>query len=153
MTSVQESSFLELIVNNFEFVGEHKGGYTPFKLEITKTLKYEQENLLVLYVDSHEREEILPFGFMVDYLTYGGIYKEGRLEYVNEISNDLLIGNFYPAKELYPLLPHAPVIEDIYIGNKIHDNENFNRCFKGILKIELKNHTKEIVCMILFFIG
>ena len=78
-------SYAKIFVNG-EFVGEHKGGYTPFKLDITKTLKYEQENLLVLYVDSHEREEIPPFGFMVDYLTYGGIYREVRLEYVNEIS-------------------------------------------------------------------
>lgn len=78
-------AYAKIFVNG-EFVGEHKGGYTPFKLDITKALKYGQENLLVIYVDSHEREEIPPFGFVVDYLTYGGIYREVRIAYVNEIA-------------------------------------------------------------------
>ncbi|HPR94879.1 MAG TPA: glycoside hydrolase family 2 TIM barrel-domain containing protein [Thermotogota bacterium] len=70
---------------NGKFAGEHKGGYTPFKLEISEFVLYDEENSITVYVDSRERKEIPPFGFVIDYLTYGGIYREARLEYCNDV--------------------------------------------------------------------
>ena len=66
---------------NGEFVGEHKGGYTAFRFDITDRVK-KKGNVLVVRVDSTEREEIPPFGNVVDYLCFGGIYREVWLEYV-----------------------------------------------------------------------
>ncbi len=63
---------------------EHKGGYTPFSVDITEYLN-ENEPLLIVHVDSTERPDIPPFGFVVDYLTYGGIYREVQLEIKNKI--------------------------------------------------------------------
>lgn len=60
---------------------EHKGGYTPFSLDITDHL-IEGDNLLVVHVDSTERPDIPPFGYVVDYLAFGGIYREVWLRYV-----------------------------------------------------------------------
>ena len=60
---------------------EHKGGYTPFSLDITDHL-IEGDNLLVVHVDSTERSDIPPFGYVVDYLAFGGIYREVWLRYV-----------------------------------------------------------------------
>lgn len=57
-------------------VGGHEGGYTPFTVEITDAVQYGKENVLVVEVDSTEQESIPPFGKVVDYLTYGGIYRE-----------------------------------------------------------------------------
>lgn len=37
------------------------------------------ENWLTVKVDSTEREDIPPFGYLVDYLGYGGIYREVEL--------------------------------------------------------------------------
>ncbi len=67
---------------NGEFVGENKGGYNDFSFEITKIVSRAGDNVLAVEVDSTERKDIPPFGDMVDYLTFGGIYREVRLRIV-----------------------------------------------------------------------
>jgi beta-galactosidase len=57
-------------------VGSHSGGYTPFSVELTDALDRGGRNRLVIRVDSTERPDIPPFGYVVDYLCYGGIYRE-----------------------------------------------------------------------------
>ena len=54
----------------------HKGGYTPFSVEITGRARCDGTDLLVLHVDSTERSDTPPFGHVVDYLCYGGVYRE-----------------------------------------------------------------------------
>jgi len=62
---------------NGQFVGEHKGGYTPFSVRVDEVYDFNSEvNDLTVIVDSSEREDIPPFGGQIDYLTYGGIYRE-----------------------------------------------------------------------------
>ena len=63
-------------------LGEYKGGYTPFSFELTKNLDFEGENVLAVDVDSTERADIPPFGYEIDYLTFGGIYREVSLRIV-----------------------------------------------------------------------
>ena len=63
-------------------VGEYKGGYTPFSFELTPHLDFEGENVLVVHLDSSERPDIPPFGYEIDYLTFGGIYREVSLRLV-----------------------------------------------------------------------
>ncbi len=65
---------------NGKRAGEHKGGYTGFEIEITDLVDREGENLLTLQLDSHEDPSIPPFGFVIDYLTYSGLYREVWLE-------------------------------------------------------------------------
>ena len=67
---------------NGERLGEYKGGFTPFSFELTSHLKPNAPNLLAVQVDSTERADIPPFGFEVDYLTFGGIYREVSLRVV-----------------------------------------------------------------------
>ena len=67
---------------NGQFVGEHKGGYTPFSVELTDVLSYDGNNELTVVVDSTERPDTPPFGGTIDYLTYGGIYREVQLRVV-----------------------------------------------------------------------
>lgn len=61
---------------NAELAGEHKGGYTAFSIEITKFVNFNDENEITVVVDSTERADTPPFGGQIDYLTYGGIYRE-----------------------------------------------------------------------------
>lgn len=68
-----------IVYLNGKKIGSHKGGYTPFKIEVTDTILRDKSNRLTVYVDSNEREEIPPFGFVIDYLCYGGIYREVNL--------------------------------------------------------------------------
>lgn len=65
----------KLYINN-KFVGEYKGGYIPHQIEITDFVVRGQNNHLLVEVDSTEREDIPPFGYVIDYLTFGGIYRD-----------------------------------------------------------------------------
>src|SRR5215471_7264316 len=67
---------------NGEKLGEYKGGYTPFSFELTPHVKWDQENLLAVELDSSERPDIPPFGGSIDYLTFGGIYRDVWLRIV-----------------------------------------------------------------------
>ena len=59
---------------NGEKVGEHHCGYTAFTMDISGVLRYGEKNILVVKVDSREDLNIPPFGYVIDYMTYGGIY-------------------------------------------------------------------------------
>jgi beta-galactosidase len=63
-------------------LGEYKGGYTPFSFDLTPHVDFVGENVLVVDVDSRERADIPPFGYQIDYLTFGGIYREVALRIV-----------------------------------------------------------------------
>lgn len=67
---------------NGQRLGEYKGGYTPFSFELTPHVDFVGENVLVVDVDSTERPDIPPFGYEIDYLTFGGIYREVSLRVV-----------------------------------------------------------------------
>jgi beta-galactosidase len=70
-----------LSINGHTFP-EHPGGYTPFAFDITDYLHERGENLLAVRLDSTERLDIPPFGHVVDYLAFGGIYRDVWLRYV-----------------------------------------------------------------------
>lgn len=58
----------------------HKGGYTGFSVELTDFVQFKKEVLLAIKVDSREQQNIPPFGHVIDYMTYGGLYREVWLE-------------------------------------------------------------------------
>ena len=67
---------------NGQRLGEYKGGYTPFSFELTPHVDWDRENVLAVELDSTERADIPPFGGSIDYLTFGGIYREVSLRLV-----------------------------------------------------------------------
>ena len=68
-----------VFVNGKE-LASHRCGYTAFRVEITDAVTLGEENLLAVRLDTRENPEIPPFGFVVDYLTYGGLYREVWLD-------------------------------------------------------------------------
>lgn len=84
---------------------EHKGGYTPFSFDITDYINEEGENSLVIYVDSTERKDISPYGHVIDYLIFGGIYRDVKLRYVNPV----YIENVFV--KTFDVLTDSPYIE------------------------------------------
>ncbi len=70
-------------------LGEYRGGYTPFAFELIDYIQWGRENVLAVAVDSTERADIPPFGDQIDYLTFGGIYRDVALRLVpaNYIAN------------------------------------------------------------------
>lgn len=67
---------------NGEQIAENLGGFQPFSMDLTDLLQ-DGENTLTVYVDSRERKDIPPYGHLVDYLTFGGIYREASLTVVD----------------------------------------------------------------------
>ena len=61
-------------------LAEHHCGYTAFTTELTNALTPGAEVLLAVKVDSRESQDIPPFGHVIDYMTYGGLYREVWLE-------------------------------------------------------------------------
>jgi beta-galactosidase len=76
----------EVYVNGRK-LADHKGGYVPFTVDATEVVKLgkEADNVIAVRVDSHERADIPPCGGMVDYLTFGGIYRDVRILAVNPL--------------------------------------------------------------------
>ena len=65
---------------NGTFLNEHHCGYTAFTTELTDHLVYGADNILSVKVNSREDQDIPPFGYVIDYMTYGGLYREVSLE-------------------------------------------------------------------------
>ena len=96
-------------------LGEYRGGYTPFSFELTKHLaKDGGENVLVVQVDSTERADIPPFGNQIDYLTFGGLYREVFLRIVPEVYLDNI---FARAKDALSGKPSLEV--DCFIAGRM----------------------------------
>ncbi|MBR4420988.1 MAG: glycoside hydrolase family 2 protein, partial [Erysipelotrichaceae bacterium] len=76
-------------VNKTE-VAVHQGGYTAFRTEITEHIRPGKEAEISVRLDSTENKSVPPFGYVIDYLTYGGLYRPVWLdlqekEYISDI--------------------------------------------------------------------
>ncbi|MCR4749667.1 MAG: glycoside hydrolase family 2 protein [Lachnospiraceae bacterium] len=65
---------------NGKKAASHKCGYTAFTTDISEYVSYGGENILTVKVNSREDQNIPPFGFVIDYMTYGGIYRDVYLD-------------------------------------------------------------------------
>lgn len=79
---------------NGERVGYHACGYTAFCVDITDLVRLGGENVIDVRLDTRESLNIPPFGFVIDYLCYGGLYREVTLEVKDpEYIKEVLIEN------------------------------------------------------------
>ena len=113
-------------------LGEYKGGFTPFSFELTPHLRIDNENVLVVQLDSTEREDIPPFGHDIDYMTFGGIYREVSLRVVPAT----YIDNIFARPTA--VLSENPLLEvDCILAGTLADG-------KLILEVELRDGEKMI---------
>ena len=61
---------------NGEEAGSHHTGYTAFTIDISDRVKYGADNEITVRCDSRETLNTPPFGYVIDYMTYGGIYRD-----------------------------------------------------------------------------
>lgn len=73
-----------VFLNGIEIIG-HKDGYTPFEARLTPHLR-KGANVLTVKIDGSENPEIPPFGGVIDYLTYAGIYRDVWLKVLAPVS-------------------------------------------------------------------
>ncbi|MBQ8952171.1 MAG: glycoside hydrolase family 2 protein [Eubacterium sp.] len=64
-----------LYINGKE-AGCHHSGYTAFTIDVSDIINYGEENEITVRCDSNETLNTPPFGFVIDYMTYGGIYRD-----------------------------------------------------------------------------
>ena len=66
-------------VNGAE-AARHHCGYTAFTVELTGLVAYGGENRVAVRLDTRESLDQPPFGYVIDYMTFGGLYREVTLE-------------------------------------------------------------------------
>ena len=71
---------------NGKEIARHSCGYTAFTADISDALILGADNTVEVRLDTRESLNIPPFGYVIDYLCYGGIYREVSL-LVREISH------------------------------------------------------------------
>lgn len=130
-------SYCKLYVDG-NFIGEHKGGYTPFSVELTDYVKANKKSILTIMVDSTERKDIPPFGGTIDFLTFGGIYREAQLRIVeSNFIEDIFI------KCMNPLIKEKSLEIDVTLNKET--SEEYTIDFM-LYKENVLEHSKTFNC-------
>lgn len=59
---------------NDVYLGEFVSGYIPVEIDVSKVIK-KRGNYLIVVLSTIENKDVPPFGNVVDYMTFGGIYR------------------------------------------------------------------------------
>lgn len=111
----------EVFVNG-EKAAEHRNGYTAFTVDITRYMA-DSGCLVSVRLDSTENPAIPPFGFVIDYLTFGGIYRPVELLEVPETS----------VEDIFVSTPSAGTVQaEIYITGPLDPSKNYS-CYADII--------------------
>ena len=70
---------------NGQQVAQHRCGYTAFTVDLTDLVCCGGKNVIAVRCDSRESLDQPPFGHVIDYLTYGGIYRGVTLEIKEQV--------------------------------------------------------------------
>jgi beta-galactosidase len=73
---------VELFVNG-ESAGTHVGGYTRFSFDITKLVRFGEQNIFAIKVNNRYNENIPPLS--ADFTFFGGLYRDVFLVFTNKI--------------------------------------------------------------------
>ncbi len=77
-------------------VGEHHCGYTAFTMDVSDVVIYGEKNIISVKANSCESVNIPPFGNVVDYMTYGGIYRDVYID----IKENVYIADAYVRSDI-----------------------------------------------------
>lgn len=80
---------------------KHYSGYTAFTVDILPFLAAGSEQVVTVRLDSRESLDQPPFGYAIDYMTYGGIYRDVYLDVKDE----------YYIEDIYAATPD--VLQDV----------------------------------------
>ncbi|MEH7095867.1 sugar-binding domain-containing protein [Neobacillus vireti] len=81
------NSITDVFVNG-RHLGQHRGGYSIFRFDITDDVAFGKRNILSVKVDNTVVDDVYPQ--MADFTFYGGIYRDVNLVIANSIHFDLL---------------------------------------------------------------
>ena len=109
------------VILNGKSLKRHDCGYTAFSTDLTESLNPSgEENSLLIKVDSNESLNQPPFGYVIDYMTYGGIYRDVYLEIKNPVYiSDVFVHTKLSHAESEVTLNTAEGIEGYTVAQKI----------------------------------
>lgn len=81
------NSVTDVYVNG-QHMGQHKGGYSTFRFDITGAVEIGRTNVLAVKVDNTVVDDVYPQ--KADFTFFGGIYRDVNLVVVNPVHFDLL---------------------------------------------------------------
>jgi len=84
----QGSGSITDVYVNGKHIGQHRGGYSTFRFDITDAVKFGAHNVLAVKVDNTVVDDVYPQ--KADFTFYGGIYRDVSLIAVNPVHFDLL---------------------------------------------------------------
>ncbi|MDK2807353.1 MAG: beta-galactosidase [Clostridiales bacterium] len=112
---------------NHTFIGEHRGGYSTFRFDITAYYQWGGSNQLEVYVDNRLTEDVSPLNG--DFTIYGGLYRSVNLICTPHTHFDLL----YWGSQGIIIRPEAEAASS-GVGNAIK-HEHIERDFQLIGEI------------------
>ncbi|MFV0554726.1 MAG: glycoside hydrolase family 2 protein [Mangrovibacterium sp.] len=77
-------SVATVYVNN-QFAGHHKGAFSAFAVEISRLLKFDEENEIIVVADNTMRPDVIPVNNVL-FGVYGGIYRDIALITTDQIN-------------------------------------------------------------------
>lgn len=89
------NSITDVYING-QYIGQHKGGYSTFRFDITEAVEYGRENILAVKVDNTVVDDVYPQ--KADFTFYGGIYRDVNIVITNTVHFDLMD---YGSKGIY----------------------------------------------------
>jgi beta-galactosidase len=69
-------------------LGQHRGGYSTFRFDLTEHFVFGEPNMLAVRVDNSAFEDVYPL--RADFTFYGGIYRDVHLVVVNPVHVDVM---------------------------------------------------------------
>ena len=132
----------EVYINGV-FAGNHKGGYSAFVIEMTKLLRYGQENEILVKVDNNSRPDVIPVNHTL-FGVYGGIYRPVELivtEKLNITVTDYASPGIYISQKNVSD-KSAGISVKIKLENKNHDTKNV-RLLTTIYEMDGKVKSKQ----------
>lgn len=109
--------------------GEHHTGYTAFTMDISDKIEFGKENIITVKCDSRESLNIPPFGFVVDYLTYGGIYRDVYIDikekaYIKDVFIHTKLAEKYE-KDGIARVGNSQIISEITLSGEVEKSEDY----------------------------
>ncbi len=125
------NSVTDVYVNG-KHMGQHRGGYSTFRFDITDVIEFGKMNTLAVKVDNTVVEDVYPQ--MADFTFYGGIYRDVNLVIANHVHFDLMD---YGSKGIYLVQDQVSNEQaQLTIKSKLvndHDEETKVRLWADIL--------------------
>jgi beta-galactosidase len=81
------NSITDVYVNG-NHLGQHRGGYSTFRFDITEAVEYGTRNILAVKVDNTVVEDVYPQ--LADFTFYGGIYRDVNIIIADNLHFDLM---------------------------------------------------------------